>query len=478
MKVNLIIPKRNRNERISICLHYLNIANREQKHDVELYIVDDAEHVLNFAPYSNLKINYLVRPCPHSEGFRQALLLNYGLENSRKDFDWFSFLDLDLVYHPNFFEIIHRHIEGPTYVVCKGHGLDELSTKSVFENLPSFEEIKTMTLIPFSSNSQISCSKMWHDRYQQIFQTPKLSRDEFKGWGHEDSLLDLLAGHFYRDNLGNKIVVEGLYFHLHHERNINPELEKQNRGTLYRLDMENRRKIREFVRTHRPQTQANQLFDRARLAYQQGQLQQAEQLFQQVIAQAPQHDEALHLLGLLYSQTGRQTQAIDFIQRSIGVGKHRPEFYNNLGEVWRLMGNLTEAIKNYKQAIEINLFFPDAHYNLANIFKQQGKLNEAVKHYEWALGLNPDYVGAHYNLGNSQLALAKLDEAAASYQRVIELKPDHGKAHYNLGTVFQQQSQRNKAIECYRRALKIDPNFALAQQNLDELLRSSEGESK
>ena len=49
-----------------------------------------------------------------------------------------------------------------------------------------------------------------------------------------------------------------------------------------------------------------QAFDLAVRHHQAGHLQQAEQLYRQILAQQPGHADALHMLGLIAHQLGRQ----------------------------------------------------------------------------------------------------------------------------------------------------------------------------
>ncbi|MEN0051443.1 MAG: tetratricopeptide repeat protein, partial [Bacteroidota bacterium] len=59
--------------------------------------------------------------------------------------------------------------------------------------------------------------------------------------------------------------------------------------------------------------QNNQLFLQAQRLHQQGQLPQAEQLYRQVVQQAPHYAEAKHLLGIVCSQQGRHQEGANWI---------------------------------------------------------------------------------------------------------------------------------------------------------------------
>ena len=51
--------------------------------------------------------------------------------------------------------------------------------------------------------------------------------------------------------------------------------------------------------------------------HQAGRLQAAEQIYRQILAVEPDHADALHLLGVIASQSGRHEDAVQYIGRAI-----------------------------------------------------------------------------------------------------------------------------------------------------------------
>ncbi|MBI3222259.1 MAG: tetratricopeptide repeat protein, partial [Nitrosomonadales bacterium] len=96
-----------------------------------------------------------------------------------------------------------------------------------------------------------------------------------------------------------------------------------------------------------------------------GRLPQAEAIYRQILQAAPNHPDALHLLGLIAHQVGKHEIAVELISKALVF------------------------VPNYAEA----------HNNLGVALNDQGKPDEAVACYRRALRLKPDYVEAHYNLG-------------------------------------------------------------------------------
>jgi len=200
--------------------------------------------------------------------------------------------------------------------------------------------------------------------------------------------------------------------------------------------------------------------------HQAGRLPQAEALYRQVLAAAPNHADALHLLGLIAHQTGDHATAVALIDRAIAVNPSAPAFHNNCGEAYRAMGKLEEAIACYEKTLTLDPGFVDAYSNRGVAYQAQGRTEEAIACYQRALALQPNYVKAHNNLGFAFQKLGRLEEAIACYQRALALKPDYAQAHHNLGCVLQQQNRLPEAIACYERALALKPDYLEARNNL------------
>ncbi len=239
--------------------------------------------------------------------------------------------------------------------------------------------------------------------------------------------------------------------------------------------------------------------------HQSGRLQAAETAYRQILEIEPVHADALHLLGVLCTQTGRYRQAVKLISHALGVKPDWAEARFNLGNAWRALHQLDEAVGCYRRALELKPDYVEAlvnlgncwkdlrklddavvcyrralelrpelalvHSNLGNVLQDQGHRDAAVACYRRALMLLPDYAEAHNNLGQALRQQRQLDEAVAACRRALELKPDFAAAHNNLGNALQEQKMPDEAVACYRRALELQPGFAEAHHNLGQALR-------
>jgi Tfp pilus assembly protein PilF len=73
-------------------------------------------------------------------------------------------------------------------------------------------------------------------------------------------------------------------------------------------------------------------------AHRDGEPAKAEALYAQVLLEAPEHPDALHLTGLLWAQRRQYDKAADFIGRAIAANPGETMFFNNLANVMVELG--------------------------------------------------------------------------------------------------------------------------------------------
>jgi tetratricopeptide (TPR) repeat protein len=200
-----------------------------------------------------------------------------------------------------------------------------------------------------------------------------------------------------------------------------------------------------------------------------GRLQEAEQIYRQILAADAGNARAWHLLGVVAYQAGKHEEAIELIRRSIALDSGDAEAFNALGLALRSRGNLNDAIANYRRTLELQPDFAEAHNNLGLALQQAGMLSEAIVCFLQATRLKPNYARAFCNLGNALDDAGKHDDSISLYRRALELAPDFPEAHYNLGVAFEKQAKWIDAIASYRQAVELKADFADAHWNLSRL---------
>ena len=90
---------------------------------------------------------------------------------------------------------------------------------------------------------------------------------------------------------------------------------------------------------------AAQTFDVATERHRQGQLREAERLYQQVLGEDPLHTNAMFLLSVLSMGAGKLEDASRLLEKAIALAPANPAFHSNLGEIYRRLGKNQEAVQ-------------------------------------------------------------------------------------------------------------------------------------
>lgn len=212
-----------------------------------------------------------------------------------------------------------------------------------------------------------------------------------------------------------------------------------------------------------------QLLNAALAHHQAGRLADAKALYTRILAQQPQHADALHFMGLLACQIGQSEAGITLMRESIAMHAS-PIYYNNLGNALRELRALDDAIEAYRRAVGLKPDYFEAHNNLGNALRESGNAAAALTSCARAIELRPGYAEAYNNLGNALKDLGEPDAAIAAYGKAIDAKPAFAEAHLNLGVALQAKGHGDAALECLRESVKLAPQLAAAHDKLAGML--------
>jgi tetratricopeptide (TPR) repeat protein len=234
---------------------------------------------------------------------------------------------------------------------------------------------------------------------------------------------------------------------------------------MNRADRRRQEKLQGHGQT-RPTLAVKPLFDEAVVHHRAGRLDEAKQLYQQILDIDPHHAKVHHLLGLIAYRTGALEEAVELLSQATRENKTQPTYWFNLGVVLQKQGKEHEALSAYEHALTLHPQYPEAHSNVGNVLMELGQLEGAATAYQRALRIRPEYVEAHNNLGVVLKEQGKLDEARGSYEEALRLAPNHLEAHCNLGSVLMDQRNLDSAVTHFERALQMKPDYVKAMYHL------------
>jgi predicted O-linked N-acetylglucosamine transferase (SPINDLY family) len=199
--------------------------------------------------------------------------------------------------------------------------------------------------------------------------------------------------------------------------------------------------------------------------HRQGRLDQAAQLYGQILERDPANFAALQFLGVLRGQQGRHAEALRLIEAALKVQPRDFGALANYGQMLVAAGRLQDSLGAFDRALAIRPDFFEALYNKATALIQLNRFAEAVSSYDKALVLRPNSAECHYNRGIALAALGWMEEAVTSYDRAIAANPGFASALDNRGNMLRQLGRLDQALESYDRALLLSPGAARVHYN-------------
>ncbi len=191
-----------------------------------------------------------------------------------------------------------------------------------------------------------------------------------------------------------------------------------------------------------------------------------------LLIRAPDSLPALHLQGVLLTETGAAEPALAPLRRAAALAPEDGRVHYHLGNALLALDRLADAAAAYRAAIAADPGLADAHNNLGNVLRKQGREVAALDAYRAALTHRPGFAPALYNMG---LALGQLGEHAAAidcYRAVLARPPGPGEAEKyrlvreSLAASLVECNDHAGAVEACRAWLAMAPGAALAEWNL------------
>ena len=193
--------------------------------------------------------------------------------------------------------------------------------------------------------------------------------------------------------------------------------------------------------------------------------------YKQALKIKPDYADAYYNMGNVLRNKGDLETAIDSYQQAVKIKPDYADAFNNMGVALNDKGDLLAAIDSYEQAVKIKPDYTDAFYNMGITLNNKGDLDAAINSYKQAIKIKPNFARAHYTMGNILKDKGDLDAAIVSYQDALKIKPDYAEASYNMGNALKDKGNLEAAIDSYQQALKIQPDYAYAYNNMGTALQ-------
>ena len=164
--------------------------------------------------------------------------------------------------------------------------------------------------------------------------------------------------------------------------------------------------------------------DEAIALHQQGEIDRARIIYEEILSTHPEHFDSLHLLGVIASQKGEYARGVALISQAVDIKVNSHLAHFNLGFAKYNLNDFAGAVASYDKAIELKPNYAKAHSNRGGALKKLYRLSEALESYELAIQYDPTSVADYSNIGRLYLDFKQLDKAKICFSKGLKISCD------------------------------------------------------
>ncbi|MGQ9838671.1 MAG: O-linked N-acetylglucosamine transferase, SPINDLY family protein [Cyanobacteriota bacterium] len=169
-----------------------------------------------------------------------------------------------------------------------------------------------------------------------------------------------------------------------------------------------------------------------------GELQRAEAIYLEVLAQFPEQPDALHLLGTVAQALSELELAASLIRSAIEQNPHVALYHHNLGIVYESLGELENALSCYQEALQLNPNASTSAFYASRVLVNLQRAEEAI----------PLLCSLLDNFTENSTEQARIPLA---------------EVHLYLAIAYREQGEHSVALNHLEQALIIDPKLEQAR---------------
>jgi len=171
---------------------------------------------------------------------------------------------------------------------------------------------------------------------------------------------------------------------------------------------------------------------------------------------------------------GRRAQAEAFLTALLAENPDHFDALRFWAELRGSQGRCAEQVRALRRLTALRPEDAVLHRQLGAALLQARAYPEAAGALRAAIALDAGNGRAHNNLGLALLRGGDPAAALAAFSAALALDPANSRAHFNRGLALEARGETQAAQESYRRALQLEPHLAEARERLAELLAKTD----
>lgn len=200
--------------------------------------------------------------------------------------------------------------------------------------------------------------------------------------------------------------------------------------------------------------------------HQAGSLAEAESLYQSVLANHENCEEALYHVAIIAAERGDYASAASYLQKLHVLNQKDPRILLALANVYSSMRMLPSALTTLLALIREFPDYAPAYHNLGVYHYRSKEWLQAITAFKTAIEKQPHYVDAYYHLGLVYFAAGQLAESKECFDAVLHLDAVHVGARFHIACVQLKMGHLDAAFSLFSALYNEHPNHFPTQVNL------------
>lgn len=203
-----------------------------------------------------------------------------------------------------------------------------------------------------------------------------------------------------------------------------------------------------------------------------GQFTEAKELYLKLLEHTPSQPDALHLLGLVYSQEKSYELAINSIKKAIELRPQGGDYHYNLAQIYQLNNQLDLAIRHFQEALHYHPTPVKVHLKMAKLYQHLQDFNQVFHHYYSILRLESKHSEAIEGVGNLLMKTGRIEKARTYFSQLFKRQLRPFELHSQMGEFYFKSRALNEAQLHWEEAHHIQPNHTKAIEFLAKVYRA------
>lgn len=205
-------------------------------------------------------------------------------------------------------------------------------------------------------------------------------------------------------------------------------------------------------------------------------LDDAEKIYDAILAREKANPDALNLKGTIALQRGRVADAVALLERAVAALPSFAAAQINYGRALAAADRKDEAIAALKRGLQLQPTDAGANVAISALLAERGEHGDAAVHLRaaldaatsWSADLRAELTS---NLGDYLRRDKQFEEAIRAQREALALRPENALISFNLAIALQEAGHLDEAEQQYLTLIKTQPDFVRAAVNLATVYR-------